>query len=53
MLRLARAADPIGDYRLVPGDNLSEFGIGTFDLVLSAFTVDNIRAAIKVSGAAL
>ncbi|HXY49837.1 MAG TPA: class I SAM-dependent methyltransferase [Terriglobales bacterium] len=48
MLRIARAVDPTGDYRLVPGDNLSEFGVGTFDLVLSAFTFDNISAAMKV-----
>ena len=47
MLRIARAADPVGDYRLVPGDNLSEFSAGTFDLVLSAFTFDNIPQAIK------
>jgi len=48
MLRIARASDPCGDYHLVPGDNLSEFGVGTFDLVLSAFTFDNISAAMKV-----
>lgn len=48
MLRIARASDPVGDYRLVPGDDLSEFGVGTFDLVLSAFTFDNIPATMKV-----
>ena len=48
MLRIARAIDPFGDYRLVPGDNLSEFGVRTFDLVLSAFTFDNIPATTKV-----
>ena len=48
MLRIARATDPAGDYRFVPGDNLSEFGIGRFDLVLSAFTFDNIPGATKV-----
>jgi SAM-dependent methyltransferase len=47
MLRIARTADPGGDYRLVPGDNLSEFAVGTFDLVLSAFTFDNIPGAAK------
>jgi len=47
MLRIARAADPAGDYRLVPGDNLTEFAAGTFDFVLSAFTFDNIPQAIK------
>jgi len=48
MLRIARATDPAGDCRRVPGDNLSEFGIGSVDLVLSAFTFDNIPAAMKV-----
>jgi ubiquinone/menaquinone biosynthesis C-methylase UbiE len=47
MLRIARATDPPGDYRLVPGDNLSEFGMGSFDLVLCAFTFDNIPAEMK------
>jgi ubiquinone/menaquinone biosynthesis C-methylase UbiE len=49
MLRIARTADPTGDYRLVPGDDLSGFSAGTFDLVLSAFTFDNIPAATKAS----
>ncbi len=49
MLRIARTSDPRGDYRLVLGDDLNEFGVGTFDLVLSAFTFDNIPAASKVS----
>ena len=48
MLRIAQASDSCGDYRLVPGDKLSQFGVGTFDLVLSAFTFDNIPAAMKV-----
>lgn len=48
MLRIARVSDPAGDYRLVPGDNLGEFDVGTIDLVLSAFTFDNISAAIKL-----
>jgi ubiquinone/menaquinone biosynthesis C-methylase UbiE len=48
MLRIARVRDPSGDYRFVPGDNLSEFAAGSFDLVLSAFTFDNIPAATKV-----
>jgi len=49
MLRIARTRDALGDYRLVPGDNMSELGVGTFDLVLSAFTFDNIPAAMKVT----
>lgn len=48
MLRIARATDPTGDYRLVPGDNLDEFPVGSFDLILSAFTFDNIPGAIKI-----
>jgi SAM-dependent methyltransferase len=42
MLALARAADPHGDYRLVGGDDFSGLPQGRFDLVLSAFTFDNI-----------
>ncbi len=38
MLRLARTADPEGDYRLVPEDNLSQFANRAFDLIFSAFT---------------
>jgi len=49
MLRIARATDPSGDYRLVPGDNFSELPAGAFDLVLSAFTFDNIPGAMKAS----
>jgi len=42
MLRIARAADLSGDYRFVPGDNLSQFAAASFDLVLCAFPFDNI-----------
>ena len=48
MLRIARATDPSGDYRLVPGDNLNQFAAGSFDLVLSAFAFDNIPGEMKV-----
>jgi SAM-dependent methyltransferase len=48
MLRIARSVDPAGDYRLVPGDDLHQFGVEA-DLVLSAFTFDNIPAAMKAS----
>jgi SAM-dependent methyltransferase len=47
MLQIARGMDPFGDYRLVPGDNFDELDIGAFDLVLSAFTFDNIPGAMK------
>ncbi len=47
MLRIARATDPAGDYRLVPDDNFDEFPVGSCDLVLSAFTFDNIAGALK------
>jgi len=42
MVRKARQIDPSGDYRLVPGDDLSALQRGGYDLVLSAFTFDNI-----------
>ncbi len=42
MIRKARELDPSGDYRLVPGDDLSSFQSGTYDLLLAAFTFDNI-----------
>ena len=42
MIRKAHEVDPSGDYRLVPGDDLSELPRGGYDLVLSAFTFDNI-----------
>ncbi len=47
MIRKARELDPSGDYRLIsrdnaPGDDLSALQGGTYDLVLAAFTFDNI-----------
>ena len=52
MIRKARELDPSGDYRLiqsnnvqrddVPGDDLSAFQSATYDLILAAFTFDNI-----------
>jgi len=42
MIRKARELDPSGDYRLVPGDDLSTLPAGTYDLALAAFTFDNI-----------
>jgi SAM-dependent methyltransferase len=48
MLRIARAQDPAGDYRLVPEDNFSEFAPETFDLIVSLFTFDNVSTGAKV-----
>ena len=47
MLRVARSTDPSGDYRVVPGDDLTAFSPATFDLILCAFTFDNIPGAGK------
>lgn len=47
MLDEARALDPEGDYRLVSGDGLGEFESGSFDLVLSVFTFDNVPTIEK------
>jgi len=47
MLRIARASDPSGDYRMVPGVNLTVFAPETFDLMASLFTFDNIQSAAK------
>jgi SAM-dependent methyltransferase len=44
MLGHARAQDPDGTYLLVPEGDLGELPTGSFDLVLSAFTFDNIPA---------
>ncbi len=42
MIRKAREMDPKGDYRLIPDGDFSPFQKGAYDLVLSAFTFDNI-----------
>ncbi len=47
MLARAHQRDPEGDYRLMPDGDLSEFMAGTYDLVLSAFTFDNIPTMEK------
>jgi len=48
MLRIAHDLDPSGDYRFVPGDNFGELEAAAFDLVLSAFTFDNIPGTAKI-----
>lgn len=42
MLARARAADPDGDYRLMQDESLGGLADGSFDLVFSGFTFDNI-----------
>lgn len=42
MLTEARIRDPHGDYRLVTNDGPTELPDGSFDVILSAFTFDNI-----------
>jgi ubiquinone/menaquinone biosynthesis C-methylase UbiE len=47
MLEKARETDPKGDYRLIADGEFNEFKPKTFDLVLSAFTFDNIPTMEK------
>jgi len=47
MLQQARSSEPGGVYRLVANDDLTTLD-GSFDLVLSAFTFDNIPAPRKL-----
>lgn len=44
MIRKARTVDPGGDYRLIAHGDFSQFEAQSFDLVLSAFTFDNVPA---------
>jgi ubiquinone/menaquinone biosynthesis C-methylase UbiE len=47
MLEKAREIDPKGDYRLIADGDLRQFKPATSDLVLSAFTFDNIPTRQK------
>jgi SAM-dependent methyltransferase len=49
MIRKAREIDPTGDYRLVEPARLAGLADGAWDLVLSAFTFDNIPQADKLA----
>lgn len=49
MIGRARSGDASGDYRLVADGDLSQFAPSTFDLVLSAFTFDNVSTPAKKS----
>ena len=42
MLNHARGRDPGGDYRLIADGSLAGFRAGTLDVILAAFTFDNI-----------
>jgi SAM-dependent methyltransferase len=42
MLDQARALDPSGDYHLIRGNIVEEFAPCSFDVILAAFTFDNI-----------
>lgn len=45
MVAKARAIDPQGDYRIIPGDDMSALPQAAFSLIQSAFTFDNIPGA--------
>jgi SAM-dependent methyltransferase len=47
MLARARERDPQGDYRLIGDGDLASLEAGAYDLVLSAFTFDNIPTMEK------
>ncbi|MBI4718542.1 MAG: methyltransferase domain-containing protein [Planctomycetes bacterium] len=47
MVRRARSIDPAGDYRLVDDGDLGALPDGGFDLILSAFTFDNVPGREK------
>jgi len=47
MIAKARQLDPAGDYRLIQDGDFSQFKAGTYHLVFSAFTFDNISGMEK------
>ncbi len=50
MIKKAREMDPPGDYRLIKDDDFRQFGAAAYDLILCAFTFDNIHTSEKRSG---
>jgi len=47
MLDHARALDPSGEYHLIRNNIASEFAPGSFDIILAAFTFDNMPTETK------
>ena len=47
MLDQARALDPSGEYYLIRDSIAGEFAPGSFDIILAAFTFDNMPAEAK------
>lgn len=47
MIKQARQIDPDGDYRFIEDGDFSGFEKGSYDLILSAFTFDNIPTEKK------
>jgi ubiquinone/menaquinone biosynthesis C-methylase UbiE len=47
MIQRAKKTDPAGDYRLIKDGDFSQLTADSFDLVLSAFTFDNIPTKKK------
>ena len=47
MLDHARALDPSGEYHLIRNNIAGEFAPGSFDIILAAFTFDNMPAETK------
>ena len=49
IIKIAKKIDPIGDYHLIKDGKYSQLSPNSYDLVLSAFTFDNISMKKKVS----
>ena len=47
MLEQARALDPSGEYHLIRDNIANEFAPGSFDIILAAFTFDNMPTEAK------
>src|SRR6185437_2216367 len=49
MLEQARALDPSGEYHLIRDNIAGEFALGSFDIILAAFTFDNMPTEAKAN----